>query len=204
MRAFIMSSRCSSSAACCSRHPASRRPVATGPATTAPRCSRQVSSRQAASIPTGVQSRQAHLYFVKSTPSFSFWTICVAPGERPMERARLRPSPGRARMRIRSSRDGAHLYFISARPVTPGGSTGLTRYLGHGSRGHGWTDPRPLPAPINTAGAEWFPTLASTRRSASDPIAPAARAGPICIARLVDGPRRRGGEPGRGRERRSP
>ena len=27
--------------------------------------------------------------------------------------------------------------------------------------GAGWTDPRPLQAPINSAGAEWFPTLAS-------------------------------------------
>src|SRR5258708_17749998 len=52
----------------------------------------------------------------------------------------------------------------------------------------GWTPPRPLSAPINSAGAEWFPTLASngTLYFGSDRPGGQGRTD-LYHARLVDG-----------------
>ena len=103
------------------------------------------------------------LYFVKSTPTFSFWTICVsrlANGR--WTEPEVAPFSGQyADADPFITRDGAHLYFISTRPVTPGAAAKDLDIWVMDRAAAGWTDPRPLPAPINTAGAEWFPTLAS-------------------------------------------
>jgi Tol biopolymer transport system component len=103
------------------------------------------------------------LYFVKSSPSFTFWTICVShfangrwgePEVAPFSGQYSDADPF-------ITRDGAHLYFISTRPVTPGGEAKDLDIWVMDRAASGWTPPRPLPAPINTAGAEWFPTVAS-------------------------------------------
>jgi Tol biopolymer transport system component len=103
------------------------------------------------------------LYFVKSTPTFSFWTICVSR----MTNGRwsepeVAPFSGQyADADPFITRDGAHLYFISSRPAAGGGPPKDLDIWMMDRAGSGWSDPRPLPAPINSEGAEWFPTLAA-------------------------------------------
>ena len=64
------------------------------------------------------------LYFVKSTPSFSFWTICVsrlANGR--WSEPEVAPFSGQySDADPFITRDGRQLYFISTRPLTSGGA----------------------------------------------------------------------------------
>jgi Tol biopolymer transport system component len=130
------------------------------------------------------------LYFVKSTPSFSFWTICVsrlANGK--WTEPEVAPFSGRySDADPFVTRDGAHLYFISTRPLMAGGEAKDLDIWVMDRAGAGWTDPRPLQAPINSAGAEWFPTLASngTIYFGSDRPGGQGRTD-LYRARLVDG-----------------
>jgi Tol biopolymer transport system component len=103
------------------------------------------------------------LYFVKSTPSFSFWTICVARlTNGRWSEPEVAPFSGRySDADPFITRDGRQFYFISARPATPGGPPKDLDIWVMDREGAGWSGPRPLPAPINSPGAEWFPTLAS-------------------------------------------
>jgi WD40-like Beta Propeller Repeat len=103
------------------------------------------------------------LYFVKSTPSFSFWTICVSrlvngrwsePEVAPFSGQYADADPF-------ITRDGRHFYFISTRPVAAGGAAKDLDIWTMDGEATGWSAPRPLPAPINTSGDEWFPSLAS-------------------------------------------
>ena len=103
------------------------------------------------------------LYFVKSTPSFSFWTICVsrlANGR--WSEPEIAPFSGQySDADPFITRDGRHLYFISTRPVTAGGAPKDLDIWVMDREAAGWSAPRALPAPINSPGAEWFPSLAS-------------------------------------------
>jgi Tol biopolymer transport system component len=105
------------------------------------------------------------VYFVKSTPSFSFWTICVSRFVRGRWTApEVAPFSGQyADADPFITRDGAHLYFISTRPASASGR-GAAKDLDIwvvDRAGEGWSEPRRLPEPINSGGAEWFPTLAA-------------------------------------------
>jgi Tol biopolymer transport system component len=104
------------------------------------------------------------LYFVKSTPTFSFWTICVSRMTNGhWSQPEVAPFSGRyADADPFITRDGAHLYFISTRPLTTGGPAKDLDIWMMDRAGAGWTDPRPLSAPINSSGAEWFPTIAAS------------------------------------------
>jgi Tol biopolymer transport system component len=103
------------------------------------------------------------LYFVKSTPSFSFWTICVSRLVKGRwTEPEVAPFSGRyADADPFVTRDGGQMYFISTRPVAPGGDAKDLDIWVMDRAGSGWSAPRPLPAPINSAGAEWFPTVAA-------------------------------------------
>jgi Tol biopolymer transport system component len=103
------------------------------------------------------------VYFVKSTPSFSFWTIC----ESHLVRGRwtapvVAPFSGRyADADPFITRDGAHFYFISTRPESGSGDAKDLDIWVMDRAGTGWSAPRRLPAPINSPASEWFPTLAA-------------------------------------------
>ncbi|MFN7949882.1 MAG: hypothetical protein U0Z53_31325 [Blastocatellia bacterium] len=103
------------------------------------------------------------LYFVKSTPTFSFWTILVSrfAGGRWTE-PEVAPFSGRySDADPFITADGGQLYFISARPA-PNAAPGAARNLDiwvMDKTATGWSEPRNLGAPVNSAGAEWYPTL---------------------------------------------
>lgn len=130
------------------------------------------------------------LYFVKSTPSFSFWTICVsrlANGR--WSEPEVAPFSGQySDADPFITRDGRHFYFISTRPVTAGGAAKDLDIWVMDREAAGWSAPRPLPAPINSPGSEWFPTLASngTMYFGSDRPGGQGR-NDLYRARLVDG-----------------
>ena len=85
------------------------------------------------------------------------------------------------------SADGKRLFFLSNRPDRPGGKPGNQDIWVVDRSGAGWGQPYNLGAPVNTAGAEYFPsltrsgTLYFTREDGPN------RASSIYRSRLVDG-----------------
>lgn len=130
------------------------------------------------------------LYFVKSTPSFSFWTICVSRLTNgrwsPPEVAPFSGQYADADPFI--TRDGRRFYFISTRPLTPGGAAKDLDIWVMDREASGWSAPRPLAPPVNSPGSEWFPTVASngTMYFGSDRPGGQGR-NDLYRARLVDG-----------------
>jgi Tol biopolymer transport system component len=102
------------------------------------------------------------LYFVKSTPAFSFWTIVVSrfvDGQ--WTTPEVAPFSGRySDADPYITRDGKQLYFISNRPTPDKAARDLDIWV-MDRADTGWSEPRRLPAPANSAGNEWFPTLAA-------------------------------------------
>lgn len=102
------------------------------------------------------------LYFVKSTPSFSFWTIVVS---RFVDGSWTTPKVAAFSGRYSDAdpfitADGKQLYFISRRPA-PGKTTlDLDIWVMERTES-GWIEPRNLGAPVNSKGNEWYPTLAA-------------------------------------------
>lgn len=103
------------------------------------------------------------LYFVKSTPTFRFWTIVVSrfEGGRWTE-PEVAPFSGRySDADPFITADGQQLYFISERPA-PDKPPSKTRDLDiwvMDKTPTGWGEPRNPGAPVNSGGAEWYPTL---------------------------------------------
>jgi Tol biopolymer transport system component len=102
------------------------------------------------------------LYFVKSTPTFSFWTIVVSrfvdghwttPEVAPFSGQFSDADPF-------ITADGKQLYFISRRPG-PGKTTPDLDIWVMDKTETGWSEPRNLGAPVNSPGNEWYPTLAA-------------------------------------------
>ncbi len=110
----------------------------------------------------------SELYFLKSTPSFDFWTIVVSSrGPRGWGSPRVAAFSGRySDADPFITPDGRQLYFISNRPVEPKPDAPPRNDLDiwmverAGPR-EAWGTPRHLPEPVNGPGNEWFPTLAS-------------------------------------------
>lgn len=102
------------------------------------------------------------LYFVKSTPAFSFWTIVVSRfvgGQwTTPEVASFSGQYSDADPFITA--DGKQLYFISRRPA-PGKTTPDLDIWVMDKTGDGWSEPRNLGAPINSPAEEWYPTVAA-------------------------------------------
>ena len=102
------------------------------------------------------------LYFLKSTPTFSFWTIVVsryvdgrwtAPEVAPFSGRYSDADPF-------ITADGKKFYFISNRPVSGKTSRDLDIWVMDKTE-NGWSEPRNLGKPVNGDAQEWFPTLAS-------------------------------------------
>lgn len=99
------------------------------------------------------------LWFVRSDKNFSGWQIRVShcekdhwstPKATPFARAGLEADPY-------FTPDGRTLYFISTRATGAGTSAALDIWRAHRDRKGGWSVPEQLPAPVNSAQAEWFP-----------------------------------------------
>ncbi len=101
------------------------------------------------------------LYFVKSTPDFSFWTIVVSRFENGRWSApEIAPFSGRyADADPFITADGSRFYFISNRPVPGRTEPDLDIWVMERS-GSGWTEPKNVGAPVNSERNEWFPTVA--------------------------------------------
>ncbi|HXS01463.1 MAG TPA: hypothetical protein VN724_12890 [Pyrinomonadaceae bacterium] len=102
------------------------------------------------------------LYFLKSTPTFSFWTIVVsryvdgrwtAPEVAPFSGRYSDADPF-------ITADGKKFYFISNRPVSGKTTRDLDIWVMDKTE-NGWSEPRNLGKPVNGDAQEWFPTLAS-------------------------------------------
>jgi hypothetical protein len=121
-----------------------------------------ISSDQFESHPA-FDPRTGDLWFVRSTPQFRGWRIKVshcgkdgwsAPVDAPIAGDGVEADPW-------FSRDGGTLWFISIRS-----DNGIKRHdldIWRVSRGHDgrWGKPERLPAPVNSAGEEWFPRPAA-------------------------------------------
>ena len=102
------------------------------------------------------------LYFLKSTPTFSFWTIVVSRfvGSH-WTTPEVAPFSGRySDADPFITADGKKFYFISTRPA-PGKTTRDLDIWVMDKTDTGWSEPRNLGKPVNSDGNEWYPTLAS-------------------------------------------
>jgi Tol biopolymer transport system component len=102
------------------------------------------------------------LYFLKSTPAFSFWTIVVS---RFVDGHWMAPEVAPFSGRYSDAdpfitADGKRFYFISNRPV-PGKTNRDLDIWVMDKIENGWSEPRNLGKPVNSDAQEWFPTLAS-------------------------------------------
>ena len=102
------------------------------------------------------------LYFLKDAPNFSFWTIVVSRFERgAWQPPAVVPWSGRYRDADPFiTADGKRFLFISDRPVDGKPKEDLDIWMMQ-REGETWGEPQHLDAPVNSAGNEWFPTIAS-------------------------------------------
>ena len=103
------------------------------------------------------------LYFLRSTPNFSFWTILVSRFEKGAWREpEVAPFSGRySDADPFITPDGARLYFISNRPVAGKSKPDLDIWVMERA-GAGWGEPKNPGAPVNSPGSEWYPTVAKS------------------------------------------
>jgi Tol biopolymer transport system component len=101
------------------------------------------------------------LYFVRSTPEFTDWTIYVTHhSDGRWSPPKVAPFSGEHRDADPFiSADGEQFYFISDRPVDGKPKEDLDIWVMDRTKGGEWGEPRNLGAPVNTTVSEWFPTL---------------------------------------------
>jgi WD40-like Beta Propeller Repeat len=100
------------------------------------------------------------MYFIKLAPNFSRWTIFVSrykdgrwsePDVAPFSGQYQDADPY-------ITGDGKHFYFISDRPVKAGGERQPHHDIWVMDKTEsGWSEPRHLPAPVNSDADEWYP-----------------------------------------------
>ena len=131
------------------------------------------------------------LYFVRSSPTFNFWTIVVSHFENSHWSA---PEVLSISGQYRDAdpfitSDGKRFYFISDRPkdAASAGERSLDIWFME-KAGKGWGPPQNAGAPINSPGQEWYPTIAQdgTMYFGSDRAGGKGRTD-IYRSRLVDG-----------------
>jgi Tol biopolymer transport system component len=132
------------------------------------------------------------VYFLKDAPDFSFWTIVSSTFRKGRwSEPEVAPFSGRySDADPFVTPDGSHLYFISTRPLDPAKGDApkdLDIWVVERTPA-GWGTPRNLGAPVNSKGAEWFPTVAAngTIYFGSDREGGRGRTD-LYRARLVDG-----------------
>jgi hypothetical protein len=103
------------------------------------------------------------LYFVRSTPEFTDWTIYVSHHQDGRWAApKVAPFSGKHRDADPFiTADGKQLYFISDRPVDGKPRQDMDIWVMDRTK-DGWGEPRNLGAPINTPANEWFSTVAKS------------------------------------------
>jgi len=103
------------------------------------------------------------LYFVRSNPEFTKWTIYVT------ERAdgvwsppKVAPFSGKHRDADPFiTADGKQLYFISDRTLEGKSKDDMDIWVMDRAKDGSWGAPRSLGAPVNTSANEWFPNVAA-------------------------------------------
>ncbi|HEX7771178.1 MAG TPA: hypothetical protein VF435_02080 [Pyrinomonadaceae bacterium] len=133
------------------------------------------------------------LYFLRSSPTFNFWTIVVSRYEKNhWTTPEVLPISGQYRDADPFiTTDGKKFYFISDRPKDAANTSAESRSLDiwfMEKVGDGWGPPRNVGAPINSPGQEWYPTIAQdgTMYFGSDRAGGKGRTD-IYRSRLVDG-----------------
>ena len=101
------------------------------------------------------------LYFVRSDPTFTLWTILVSQFRRgKWGEPVIAPFSGQyADADPFITPDGKRLYFISSRPVAGKKTQDLDIYFVEKMSNGAWGEPQNLGAPVNSDGAEWYPTI---------------------------------------------
>ena len=109
------------------------------------------------------------VYFLKSNPNFTFWTIVVSHFENgrwtPPEVAPFSGQYSDADPFI--TPDGKRFYFISSRPLERTATAGarakddLDIWVME-MTARGWSEPKNLGAPVNSPGNEWYPTITTS------------------------------------------
>lgn len=102
------------------------------------------------------------LYYLKDAPDFSFWTIVVTEyKDGNWSTPEVAPFSGQyADADPFITADGSRLYFISNRPLDGKSKNDLDIWMLQ-KTGEAWGEPKNLREPVNSAGNEWYPTLAS-------------------------------------------
>lgn len=103
------------------------------------------------------------LYFVKSSPAFTDWTIYVTQQtDGRWSPSKVAPFSGKHRDADPFiSADGKLLYFISDRSVDGKPKDDMDIWVVERTKGGDWGEPRNLGAPVNTQASEWLPRLAA-------------------------------------------
>jgi len=103
------------------------------------------------------------LYFVRSTPEFTGWTIHVTQhADGRWSAPKVASFSGKHRDADPFiTADGKQLYFISDRPVDGKSKEDMDIWVMDRAKDGTWGEPRNLGAPVNTSADEWFPNVAA-------------------------------------------
>lgn len=101
------------------------------------------------------------LYFVRSDPTFTLWTILVSNFQKgKWSEPKVAPFSGQyADADPFITLDGKRLYFISSRPVAEKKTQDLDIWFVEQTANGAWGEPQNLGVPVNSNGAEWYPTI---------------------------------------------
>ncbi len=101
------------------------------------------------------------IYFVRSTPNFNLWTILFSRFEGgKWSEPLIAPFSGQySDADPFITPDGKRLFFISYRPVAEKKTQDLDIWFVEQMANGNWSEPKNIGAPINSDGAEWYPTM---------------------------------------------